>query len=76
MKSARAAAARGSAGVTADLSGPLTAGKGIRYRIIAASEWLDNGFDNNERRLTVLPTIAVYIGARGTLTAFVQAQSA
>ncbi|MET0212684.1 MAG: TonB-dependent receptor, partial [Vicinamibacterales bacterium] len=55
--------------VTADLSGPLTAGKGIRYRIIAASEWLENGFDNDERRLTVLPTIAVDFGARGTLTA-------
>ena len=54
--------------VTADLSGPLTAGKGVRYRIIAASEWLDNGFDNDERRLTVLPTIAVDFGARGTLT--------
>ena len=54
--------------VTADLSGPLTAGKGIRYRIIAASEWLDNGFDNDERRLTVLPTIALDFGARGTLT--------
>ena len=54
--------------VTADLSGPLTAGKGVRYRIIAASEWLDNGFDNDERRLTVLPTIAVDFGGRGTLT--------
>ena len=54
--------------VTADLSGPLTAGKGVRYRIIAASEWLDNGFDNDERRLTVLPTIAVDFGTRGTLT--------
>ena len=54
--------------VTADLSGPLTTGKGVRYRIIAASEWLDNGFDNDERRLTVLPTIAVDFGARGTLT--------
>ena len=41
--------------VTADLSGPLTARKGVRYRIIAASEWLDNGFDNDERRLTGAP---------------------
>ncbi len=42
--------------LTADLTGPLTAGRRVRYRVVAASEWLENGFDNDERRLTVLPT--------------------
>ena len=54
--------------LTADLTGPLTTGRRVRYRVVAASEWLENGFDNDERRLTLLPTIAVDVGARGTLT--------
>jgi iron complex outermembrane recepter protein len=53
---------------TADLTGPLTDDRRVRYRVVAAGEWLENGFDNDERRLTVLPTIAADIGARGTLT--------
>lgn len=54
--------------LTADVTGPLTTDRRVRYRVVAASEWLENGFDNNERRLTLLPTIAVDVGARGTLT--------
>ena len=53
--------------LTADLTGPLTAGRRVRYRVVAASEWLESGFDNDERRLTLLPTIAVDVGTRGTL---------
>lgn len=54
--------------LTADVTGPLTEDKRVRYRVVAASEWLENGFDNDERRLTLLPTLAVDIGDRGTLT--------
>jgi iron complex outermembrane receptor protein len=54
--------------VTADLTGPITGNRRIRYRLVAAGEWLENGFDNNERRLTVFPTIAVDLGPRATLT--------
>ena len=53
---------------TADLTGPLTAGQRVRYRIVAAGEWLENGYDNGERRLTLFPTLAVDLGARATLT--------
>ena len=53
--------------LTADLTGPLTASRRVRYRVVAASEWLESGFDNDERRLTLLPTIAIDVGARGTL---------
>ena len=52
---------------TADLTGPLTDNRRLRYRVVAATEWLQNGFDNGERRMTLLPTIAVDVGARGTL---------
>jgi iron complex outermembrane receptor protein len=52
---------------TADLTGPLTDSRRIRYRVVAATEWLQNGFDDNERRMTLLPTIAVDVGTRGTL---------
>ena len=54
--------------LTADFTGPLTSSRRVRYRLVAASEWLDNGFDNDERRLTLLPTIAVDVGTRGTIT--------
>ena len=54
--------------LTADLTGPLSAGRGVRYRVVAALEKLENGYHNDERRLTLLPTIAVDLGARGTLT--------
>jgi outer membrane receptor protein involved in Fe transport len=51
--------------ITADLTGPLTASRRVRYRLAAASEWLDHGFDNGERRITLFPTIAVDVGTRG-----------
>lgn len=53
---------------TADVTGPVTASRRVRYRLIAAAEGLENGFDNDERRYTVLPTVAVDLGATGTLT--------
>jgi iron complex outermembrane receptor protein len=53
---------------TADMTGPLTADRRIRYRVVAAPEWLENGFDNDERRLTLMPMVAFDVGARGTLT--------
>ena len=53
---------------TADLTGPVAASRRVRYRVVAAGEWLENGFDNGERRLTLLPTLAVDVGARGTIT--------
>jgi iron complex outermembrane receptor protein len=52
---------------TTDLTGPLTDSRQVRYRVVAATEWLENGFDNNERRVTLLPTVAIDVGARGTL---------
>jgi len=54
--------------LTADFTGPLTSSRRVRYRLVAASEWLGNGFDNEERRLTLLPTIAVDVGTQGTIT--------
>ena len=54
--------------LTADLTGPLGAGGGVRYRIVAAAEWLDQGYANDERRLTLLPTLAIDLGERATLT--------
>ena len=53
---------------TADLTGPLSTDRRVRYRVVVAAEWLENGFDNDERRVTLMPTIAVDVGARGTLT--------
>lgn len=61
----------GSAGfgrLTADLTGPMTERRRVRYRVAAAAEWLGNGYDNGERRFTLLPTLAVDLGTRGTLT--------
>jgi iron complex outermembrane receptor protein len=54
--------------LTADLTGPLTESRRVRYRVVAATEWLENGFDNGERRMTLFPTFAVDVGTRGTLT--------
>src|SRR5687767_1326071 len=53
--------------LTADLTGPLTDSRRVRYRVVAATEWLQNGFDNDERRMTLLPTVAVDVGTRGSL---------
>jgi iron complex outermembrane receptor protein len=53
---------------TADLTGPLTASRRVRFRILGAAEWLENGYDNGERRVTIFPTLAIDLGARATLT--------
>ncbi|WP_239492591.1 TonB-dependent siderophore receptor [Luteitalea sp. TBR-22] len=53
---------------TADVTGPIAASRRVRYRVIAAVEGLDNGFDNDERRISLLPTLAVDIGTTGSLT--------
>jgi iron complex outermembrane recepter protein len=52
--------------VTADATGPVTAGGGLRYRVVASGETLENGFDNDERRLSVLPMVSIDLG-RSTL---------
>jgi iron complex outermembrane receptor protein len=54
--------------LTADLTGPITADRRVRYRVLGAGEWLDNGFSNEERRFTFYPTLAVDVGDRATLT--------
>jgi iron complex outermembrane recepter protein len=54
--------------VTADATGPLKADRTIRYRLIGAAEWLGNGFDNRERRLTFFPTVAFDLGSKGIVT--------
>jgi iron complex outermembrane receptor protein len=53
---------------TADVTGPLTASRRVRYRVIAAGEWLENGYDNGERRLTMFPTVAIDLAAGATLS--------
>jgi len=54
--------------LSADATGPLTEDRTIRYRLIASGEWLDNGFDNGERRFTVFPSLAIDLGSRSTLS--------
>src|SRR5215813_6775648 len=54
--------------LTVDTTGPLDAGHSLRYRLIGAAEWLDNGYSNDERRLTFLPTIALDAGKKTTLS--------
>src|SRR5262249_39666442 len=54
--------------ITADATGPINEKRTVRYRMIAAGEWLDNGFDNGERRVTLFPAVAVDLGARSTLS--------
>jgi len=53
---------------TADASGPMTKDRAIRYRLIGAAEWLGNGTDNRERRLTLFPTAAFDLSPKATLT--------
>jgi iron complex outermembrane receptor protein len=54
--------------LTGDVTGPITAEKTIRYRLLGSAEWLDNGFQNGERRVTFMPTFAFDIGRNATLT--------
>jgi outer membrane receptor for ferric coprogen and ferric-rhodotorulic acid len=54
--------------VNGDATGPLNETRSVRYRIVAAGEWLDNGFDNGERRFTLFPSVAIDLGSRSTLS--------
>jgi iron complex outermembrane receptor protein len=54
--------------VTGDATGPLDDERRVRYRVIGAAEWLDNGIDNDEQRLTVMPMLALDVGTRSTLS--------
>jgi iron complex outermembrane receptor protein len=61
----------GSAGfarIHADATGPITDDRRMRYRAIAAGEWLENGFDNGERRFTFFPSAVIDLGARSSLS--------
>jgi iron complex outermembrane receptor protein len=62
-----AAGSLGFARVTADATGPVASAGGVRYRFIVAAEGIDNGFDNDERRLTVYPMVSFDLGKRATL---------
>jgi iron complex outermembrane receptor protein len=53
--------------VTADSTGPLGKGRGIRYRLVAAGEGLGDGYDNDESRVSVLPMLSFDLGERTTL---------
>jgi iron complex outermembrane receptor protein len=53
--------------LTADVTGPVTASRRVRYRVIGAVERLDNGFDNNERRVSFLPMLSFDVGTRVTV---------
>jgi len=52
---------------TADATGPLGSGRGVRYRLVAAAEGLEDGYDNGESRVSVLPMLSFDLGARTTL---------
>lgn len=52
---------------TADVTGPLTAGRGARYRMIGALEQTDNGFANDESRVSMLPMLSFDLGRATTL---------
>src|SRR5262245_13276267 len=52
----------------ADATGPLNEKRTVRYRTIASGEWLENGFDNGERRFTLFPSLAIDVGSRATLS--------
>lgn len=47
---------------TTDLTGPLSNGRTLRYRLVGAAEALANGFDNDESRVSVLPMLAFDLG--------------
>ena len=53
--------------ITGDVTGPLTGSRRARYRLIGAAEWLENGFDNDERRLSLLPMAALDVTDNVTL---------
>lgn len=53
--------------VTADSTGPLGKGRGVRYRLVAAAEGLEDGFDNDESRVSVVPMLSFDLSSRATL---------
>lgn len=53
--------------VTGDVTGPINESRRVRYRVIGAGEWFDNGFDNGERRLSFLPMMSFDVGSNATL---------
>lgn len=52
---------------TFDATGPLTEGRGARYRVVGAAEKADNGFANDESRVSVLPMLSFDLGKGTTL---------
>jgi len=52
----------------ADATGPFGQNRGVRYRVIASGEWLDNGFDNGERRFTLFPSLSIDLGSKSMLS--------
>jgi iron complex outermembrane receptor protein len=53
--------------MTADATGPLGQGRARRYRLVAAAEGLDDGYHNDESRVSVLPMLSFDLGSRATL---------
>ncbi len=53
--------------VTADATGPIASGRGARYRLVAAAERLEDGYANDESRVSVLPMLSFDLGSRTTL---------
>ena len=53
--------------VTGDVTGPVGSARGVRYRLIGAGEWFDNGYGNDERRLSFLPMLSIDLGRKATL---------
>jgi iron complex outermembrane receptor protein len=53
--------------VTGDVTGPVGESRRVRYRAIGAAEWLENGFDNDERRLSLLPMLSFDLGRSATV---------
>jgi iron complex outermembrane receptor protein len=54
--------------LTGDATGPFNQARTARYRVIASGEWLANGFDNGERRFSLLPSVAVDLNPGTTLS--------
>jgi iron complex outermembrane receptor protein len=70
VKRAEVSASGGALGfgrVTGDVTAPIDSSRRVRYRLIGAAEWLANGFDNGERRLSLLPMVSFDLGRRATV---------
>ncbi len=52
---------------TVDATGPLSADRRARYRVVAAGEGLGDGYENDERRMSVLPMLSWDISEGTTL---------